>query len=125
MSAPRTVTLATIDHGDVTITCPDWCTGHDTTTPQYREDIVHEGVERILALPHRGGNHQLLTLALEQRPFADRWPGTAPFVSVGFSGDHHPMRRPGLHAAADALEMHAAMLRHFAVELGGLLDGGQ
>ncbi|MEU1117824.1 MULTISPECIES: hypothetical protein [unclassified Streptomyces] len=120
----RSITLPTIDHGDITIPCPPWCAGHDTT-PQYRADLTHEGTERILSIPTKHGPVALLVVAFEQRPYAENWPGTAPFVNVGFGGDYHPMRRPALHAAADALMDQAAVLRRLADELGELLGGDQ
>ena len=120
---PRTVTLPTLDHGPVTLVCPDWCSGHDTA-PQYRSDLFHESREQQLDLPVRGGSVELLAVAFEQRPFVEAWPGTTPFVNVGFSGDYHPVRVDGLEAMADALEQHAATLREYADQLHALLAGG-
>lgn len=122
---PRTITLPTADHGDVTLTCPAWCSGHPDHRPDsYRIDLFHESREQLLDLPVRGGSVELLAVAFEQRPFVEAWPGTTPFVNVGFSGDYHPVRVDGLEAMADALEQHATTLREYAHQLAVLLAGG-
>ncbi|MFI0134736.1 DUF6907 domain-containing protein [Streptomyces luteogriseus] len=123
MSEPRTVTLPTIDHGDVTIPCPDWCAGHETI-PEYRIDIAHRGTDHSLTLPVRGGHVELLVVALEERPFTEAWPGTRPFVSVGFSGDYYPSQLHRLEDMAFELERHAEVLREFARRLAVILAGG-
>jgi len=117
---PRTVTVNTVDAGDVTITCPPWCTG-EHEPDGYRVDIVHMGAEQILTLPVRGGHAELLLVALEQRPFTDRWPGRAPFVSVGFGGDHYPAGVFALECMAIELERHAEALRESARRLAAVL----
>jgi hypothetical protein len=40
---PRTVTLPTEDHGDVTLPEPAWCQGHESTPGDLRADILHQG----------------------------------------------------------------------------------
>lgn len=123
MSAqPRKTVVHTLGHGDIEIVCPEWCQGHEDA-PQYRADIFHEGREQQLTLPVRRGRAELLLVAFEERPFTETWTGTAPFVSVGFGGDHHPVRVDGLEAMADALERHAVVLREFAAQLAALLGG--
>lgn len=123
MTEMRIVTVPTLDRGPVPLVCPDWCAGHDSE-PQYRTDLFHESREQLLDLPVRGGTVELLAVAFEQRPFVEAWPGTTPFVNVGFSGDYHPVRVDGLEAMADALEQHAATLREYAHQLAVLLAGG-
>ncbi|MGW1799168.1 DUF6907 domain-containing protein [Streptomyces sp. NPDC001984] len=119
----RTVTIPTIDHGDVVVTCPPWCTAvHEPGG--YRVDIMHSSDDRILTLPTRRAHTELLTLALELRPFTERWPGTRPFVNVGFNGDHYPTRVAGLECMAIELERHAEQLRTYATRLALILAGG-
>lgn len=116
--------VRTIDHGDVEITCPTWCTGvHEPDG--YRIDLFHESREQQLALPVRGGAAEVLAVAFESRPFTESWTGTGPFVSVALGGDHYPVWVDGLEAMADALEQHAATLREYAHQLAGLLAGGE
>ncbi len=121
---PRTVTVHTLDHGDVTLTCPAWCVGHETA-PQYRIDITHTSTDHHLHLPVHDGQAELMYLAFEERPFTATWPGTLPFVSVGIDGDHYPVRVDGLEAMADELERHATVLRQFAAQLAAILAGGE
>lgn len=124
MTEPRTHTIRTLDHGDVTITCPPWCTG-EHEQDGYRIDIAHYGREHTLTLPVHRGHAEVMLVALEQRPFADRWPGTEPFVSVGFGGDHHPAGVFGLECMAIELERHAEVLREQARQLALLLQEGR
>ncbi|MFF3874289.1 DUF6907 domain-containing protein [Streptomyces sp. NPDC001978] len=115
----RTITLTTVDHGDVTFTCPPWCTAvHEPGG--YRVDISHRSDDRTLTLPTRRVHTEVLTLALESRPFTERWPGTAPFVN----GDHYPTRVAGLECMAIELERHAETLRTYATRLALILAGG-
>ena len=44
MTAPRTVTIPTCDHGQVTIPEPSWCNGQHPADG-YRDDIVHASDE--------------------------------------------------------------------------------
>ncbi|MEU3982532.1 hypothetical protein AB0F77_20960 [Streptomyces sp. NPDC026672] len=122
-SEPRTITLSTVDHGDVTFTCPPWCTAaHESGG--YRIDITHTSDDQTLTLPTRRAHAELLTLGLEVRPYVDRWPGTRPFVSIGFGGDYYPTRLAGLESMAIELERHAEVVREYARTLALLLAGG-
>lgn len=124
MSARREVTVETIDHGTITLPEPDWCAGHDDG-PEYRVDVTHRSADQLLDLPvHHDRVAELLNLGFESRPFTEQWPGTGPFVSVGFDGEHYPTDVAGLEAMASELERHAAVLRDYAVRLAALLAGG-
>jgi hypothetical protein len=120
---PRTVTLPTLDHGEVTLPEPSWCAGHETH-PQYRVDIIHVGPDEPLALPTRRGPVTHLTTALEVRPYACDPFLQQPFVGVEIGGDWYPTGLPGLEAMADRLEAHAEVLRERARQLAVLLAGG-
>ncbi|MFE1250517.1 DUF6907 domain-containing protein [Streptomyces sp. NPDC058741] len=121
----RSITLPTIDHGPVTLPEPAWCAGHADHCPDaYRIDITHRGPDHILTLPVRGGYAELLVVALEERPFTEAWPGTRPFVSVGFNGDSYPAQLHRLEDMAAELERHAEVLREFARCLAVILAGG-
>jgi len=116
---PRTITLRTADHGDVTLTCPAWCSGHPDHRPDsYRADILHAGED--VALVFRG--HDIGDASLVQSPYAEL-PGGGLGVSVSL------LRRtldPGeLYDFAATLDTHADRLRDLADQLGVLLAGGE
>ncbi|MGW1892126.1 DUF6907 domain-containing protein [Streptomyces sp. NPDC002004] len=125
MTGPRTVTVPTIDHGDVTITCPSWCVGHQDDAPLYRVDITHVGPDESLALPTSRGPATHLITTLEQRPFTERPPGIGTFVNVFIDSDWYPTGPIGLDAMADALVEHAAELRARARRLSALCARGE
>ncbi|UXY28558.1 DUF6907 domain-containing protein [Streptomyces sp. HUAS TT20] len=124
MTAPRTVTVHTLDHGTLDIRCPDWCTGHEDT-PQYRVDVVHVGPDEPLTLPTRRGPITNLATALEVRPFASETFLRTPFVNVEISGDWYPTGLAGLEAMADVLAEQAEQLRERARRLALLLHEGR
>jgi hypothetical protein len=119
---PRTVTVSTLDHGDITIPEPDWCTGFHPAGLQ-RIDIAHQGPENFLNLPTPRGVVPLLSFGLEQRPFTERWPGRGLFINVDLTDDWCPMQSGDLDRAAAALVDYAAKLRHAARELAVLKAG--
>ncbi|MDX2676191.1 DUF6907 domain-containing protein [Streptomyces sp. NY05-11A] len=124
MNKPRTFTILTVDHGPVTLTCPEWCTSEHAPNG-HRVDITHVGDVRRLTLPVRGAYAELLTVSLEARPFTEAWPGTAPFVSVGFNDGHHPSSVYRLEVMAGQLERHAEELRDAARRLAVILAEGE
>ena len=66
---PRTVTLATADHGNVTLPEPSWCVGHADHRPDtFRVDLAHAGP--VHRLTHNGA--LLWTVLLGQAPCASR-----------------------------------------------------
>lgn len=119
----RTVTLATLDHGQITLPEPSWCIGHGDA-PQYRVDISHTGPDEPLTLSTRTGPAVHLTTALEVRPYACDPFLQRPFVGVEIGGDWHPTGLPGLEAMAARLEAHAEVLRERARQLAALLAEG-
>ncbi|MGW2617369.1 DUF6907 domain-containing protein [Streptomyces sp. NPDC001500] len=123
MTAPRAVRIRTIDHGTVTVICPDWCTD-DHEQDVHRVDITHTGPDRPLTLPTRHGEVAHLVTALEVRPFVDAPFFRTVFVNVEFAGDWHPTGLAGLEAMADRLTEQADALRERARELAALLAEG-
>lgn len=122
MSAPRTVTVQTIDHGPVTMPEPAWCVGHDEQQPQYRIDISHFGPVTLFEVPTSRGEVTTMEAAFEQRPFiGDAFPGTDVFVWVGVADDGCPSTPAQLDTIAAALVEHAATLRGMARRLTALL----
>ncbi|QKV94237.1 hypothetical protein HUT19_22790 [Streptomyces sp. NA02950] len=127
MSAPRTVTVQTRDHGAVTLTCPPWCTARHEDGG-YRVDLFHEGPETGLTLGTSRGTVYLMPAFLEQRPFTEqREPGRRPFVNVGLDGDFYPSDPAQLHGIAESLIRHGAQLHALAGHLAALLreEGGR
>ncbi|MEU1556929.1 hypothetical protein ABZ517_30110 [Streptomyces scabiei] len=119
MNEPRTVTLATVDHGDVTVPEPAWCAGHDDHVPVHRSDLTHYGPETTLAF--RGTVlHRFL---IGQAPYAAL--DTRELCGYLLQEEYAVSITPAdLDAFAAALVEHAAVLRHQARELSVLLAGG-
>jgi hypothetical protein len=116
-----TVTLATADHGDVTLPEPSWCRGHGDHSPTvHRCDLTHYGTETLLT--HQGA--ELFRVMVTESPFATRpeHRGVVAYVEqASYTGDFTPA---SLYDLAATLDGHADRLRDFADQLGRLLDGG-
>lgn len=122
--APRTVTIATVDHGDVTVPEPDWCTGHDWQPSPYRADITHNGpviVAKVETECH--GEIEFLQTHLSWAPFGEIEPQPYPVVAIEV-GDGHDFDPDGVRRVAKALLGHVGRLHRFADELEELRDGG-
>lgn len=117
MSELRTVTLATADHGDVTLPEPSWCIGHETVPGDMRVDILHQGPD--VELVFRGC--VVGTASLVQSPYAERL-GRDIGVSISLLGETYDPQ--GVDDFAAALIEHAAGLRHLARQLAAILAGG-
>ncbi|WP_432162328.1 DUF6907 domain-containing protein [Streptomyces tendae] len=88
MSAGRTVTVRTLDHGDVTLPEPSWCLGRHAQDV-YQTDIWHEGEEvPLLVTTPCHGRVPLLTATVVQKPFAA---DDAVHLAVDFGGDAHEL----------------------------------
>ncbi|WP_406171193.1 DUF6907 domain-containing protein [Streptomyces sp. NBC_00996] len=124
MSAPRTVTIRTVDHGPVTIPEPSWCAGRHPDGGA-RVDITHVGPDRPLTIPTRRGPAVHLVTALESRPFVAESFLRGPFVAVEIGGDWYETGLAGLERMASELEAHAEQLRDRARGLAVILAGGE
>ncbi|MEV5182894.1 hypothetical protein AB0K88_24350 [Streptomyces werraensis] len=109
-SEPRTVTLPTIDHGDVTLTEPDWCVGHGDHLPEHRSDLGHAGED--VTLKFRG--QPLADACLVQSPFAE---ATARDVQVSVSLLGQSLDARGVYELAADLDAYADRLRALADQL--------
>ncbi|MFI0964624.1 DUF6907 domain-containing protein [Streptomyces sp. NPDC021080] len=121
---PRTVTLATADHGNVTVPEPSWCAGHAHHDPEtLRVDLIHAGP--AVDLVHRG--RTLLSAELVQSPHAGPASpylgGRTPGVSVYPLGQ--TLDPTGLYCLAADLDRYADQLRDLADQLAAALGGGQ
>jgi hypothetical protein len=117
---PRTVTLPTLDAGDITLPEPVWCAGHADHRPDtYRADLTHYGPEHRLTF----NGEELFRLILAQAPLSE--PASRAVVAYveesGYTGSLTPA---GLYDLAAALEGAADQMRAFADQLTALLTGG-
>jgi len=117
----RTVTLATVDHGDVTLPEPSWCRGHADHHPgSYLCDITHYSAETVLSFQ----GIELFRVMVTQSPHAthaDHQAVTAFVEEQGYTGGLDPV---GLYDLAATLEAHADRLREYADRLTAIRDGG-
>lgn len=121
MSAPRTVTIRTRDHGEITLPEPAWCLG-EHEHGGYRSDILHQGPDVALAFH---GLH-ITDAGLVQSPFAGAASpglgGRTTGVSVSVIG--RTLDPVGLYELAAALDGYTDRLRDLADQLAALLAGG-
>ncbi|MFJ2259946.1 DUF6907 domain-containing protein [Streptomyces sp. NPDC087844] len=120
----RSITLPTIDAGEVTLPEPSWCVGHADHDPEsLRVDLIHSGP--VVDCVHLGVT--LFAAEVVQSPYASPGPshlgGRTPGVSV------HPLGKTlppaGLYNLAAALDTYAEQLRDMADQLAAILGGGQ
>lgn len=124
MTAPRTITLPTADHGNVTLPCPQWCVGHADHRPDtHRADIHHSGPDIVLAFH----GAELFTACLVQSPYATlstpELGGRTTGVSVYPPG--RTLDPVQLYSLAAALDGYADQLRDLADQLAAILAGGE
>ncbi|MFC8201359.1 DUF6907 domain-containing protein [Streptomyces sp. NPDC057298] len=118
MSEPRTIVLPTLDHGEVTLTCPAWCAGHPDHRPDtHRADILHAGPD--IALTFHG--EHIGDASLVQAPFSELT-SRGPEISVSLLGQ--TLDPAGVYDLAAALDRHSDQLRNLADQLSALLAGG-
>lgn len=126
MSAPRTVTIRTADHGPVTVPEPSWCLGQHRDGGA-RVDITHAGPDVVLTVPTRSGPATVLVTALESAPFATDPTARGPIMAVETGGTWCEAGPAELAGIADALTAHADAVRARARDLAAALaeDRGQ
>lgn len=116
MTEPRTVTVRTLDHGDVTFTCPAWCRA-EHEADGYRADILHAGEDVALVFHGR----TIGDASLVQSPYAELL-GRKVGVSVSLLGQTlDPVQ---LYSLAAALDGYADRLRDLGAQLTAVLNGG-
>lgn len=120
MSAPRTVTVQTGDHGSVTLVEPFWCAW---TTPGVarRADICHFGEETALVVPGLRGDVRIAGAYLTQWPFAEHDRQVRAAVQFDVEGEYDAARLAGL---LDAIVAWAVGPMHSLHEQLLLLEGG-
>ncbi|WP_455361983.1 DUF6907 domain-containing protein [Streptomyces sp. SYSU K21746] len=120
MTGPRTVTVHTLDHGNVTLSEPSWCLGHEAQHPEYQVDLIHTGP--AYTLDFRGV--QLVAAMFVQSPHADAPEAQQTGVYVEFTSYGKRLDPAGLDQLAAALVEEAAELRALARQLSVMLAGG-
>lgn len=124
MTDPRTITLATADHGDVVLPEPAWCAGHTLHDPEtLRVDLVHAGP--AVDCMHLGTD--LFSAELVQSPYSESsnplLGGRTPGVSVWPIG--RTLDPVQLYSLAADLDRYADQLRALADQLATVIDGGE
>ncbi|MFF4933550.1 DUF6907 domain-containing protein [Streptomyces griseofuscus] len=120
---PRMVTLATSDHGAVTLPEPSWCLGHAVHDPETQfADIIHSSPDIALTFRHA----ILMTACLVQSPHAAPEAaglgGPTPGVSVYPLGE--TLGAVQLYDLAARLDTYADHLRDLADQLTRILTHG-
>ncbi|KDN78257.1 hypothetical protein DF19_39705 [Streptomyces olindensis] len=120
--APRygdgTVTLQTLDAGEITIDEPVWCTGHDGEQIVQRVDVTHVGS----ATAGEFAGVEFLPARISWGPFAELRPEPYPLADV----DEFPGMEPDeLRQLAAEVGLHAGRLYSKANELDRIRRGMQ
>lgn len=116
MTGARTVTVLTLDHGDVTLPEPAWCAGHPEGPAAYRADVHH-----AVPVPVPDG---LVDMDVELVAFPY---GSVPVpvsVYVGIVVPAMTLDPDGLRDYAAGLTERAALLVELADRLAVLRTGG-
>jgi hypothetical protein len=111
-----TVTLQTLDHGEITAVEPRWCEGHDGEQVVHRADIVHKG--RVVAAEFNGV--EFLPARISWGPFGELAPEPFPVADVE---EFPPMSPAQLRELAAEAGLHAGRLYALANELERIRRG--
>ncbi|MEU9656716.1 DUF6907 domain-containing protein [Streptomyces chartreusis] len=116
----RSITLPTIDHGDVTIPEPSWCAGHAHHDPQaVRDDLVHVGPMQLLIVDE----WRLGIAFLFYAPYSGQQQPRAA-VHLDYGSGHAGLIPADLYALAAAMDGGADKVRALADQLAAILAGG-
>ncbi|MGW2580645.1 DUF6907 domain-containing protein [Streptomyces virginiae] len=119
MTGGRTVTVPTLDHGPVTVSEPEWCTGHPDDLPaEYRDDVHHTGPEHVVDYDAQA----VLTAELVAFPFGLH--PVPPSIYVEIVIPAATLDPAALDGLAAILTEQAAELRRLALRLSALRAGG-
>ncbi|MCT7357383.1 hypothetical protein N4P33_35365 [Streptomyces sp. 15-116A] len=118
MTELRTITLATADHGDVTLTEPSWCRGHRDHDPEtLRVDLAHTSED--VTLQFRGW--PIAYACLDQAPFAEV---ATRDVQVSVSLIGRALDARGVYELAADIDTFADRLRGLADQLASIRAEG-
>lgn len=124
----RTVTIATADHGPVTISEPPWCTGQNHPDGTDRSAIAHTGPSINVMVGTEDGPSRLTELLLWQDAFptpACTHSDDVYVVAYLLDGEHAGYDVAGLEALATDLMEAAAKVRRVARRLAVETPRGQ
>ncbi|MDX3582982.1 DUF6907 domain-containing protein [Streptomyces europaeiscabiei] len=86
VQAPRygngTVTLQTLDRGEVVVDEPAWCVGHDGEPVGHRADVTHNGVWTAGELEVDGDTVEFLRVRISHAPLTELQPEPRPVADV-------------------------------------------
>jgi hypothetical protein len=118
---PHTITLATADHGPVTLPEPTWCRGHHDHRPDvYRCDLTHYGTETVLTFE----GAEVFRVMVSESPYATRPEDRAVCGYVEARGYTGALNAVQLYGLAAALDGHADRLRDLADQVDTITAGG-
>jgi hypothetical protein len=124
MTARRTVTVQTGDHGPVTVEEHPWCTADHDAPLAFRSDISHFGPDIEIRVDSPRGTASVMSLCLAQYPYTQLPVGTGLHMSVCLAdGDCWPVDVPAIETLATQLAHGVNKVRYaarrLAVETGG------
>ncbi|RPE44139.1 hypothetical protein EDD90_7369 [Streptomyces sp. Ag109_O5-1] len=112
-----TVTLDTVDHGEVTVDEPAWCIGHDDDTVGYLADVTHNGAPVTAPIvTGRYGPSKIMTARISHAPHAVELPEPFPLLSVELDA-HGDLDPADGHNLARALRLAAVRVERLVAEL--------
>lgn len=115
-----TVTLQTLDHGEVTVPEPAWCMGHDGELVCPRSEVSHEGPEITAVVAEA----PLMRANLTHAPFLEIEPEPHPLVYVE-ALEAASYDADGLRELVAAGRAFLDQLEAMAGQLDALAEGGQ
>lgn len=118
VQAPRygdgTVTLQTLDHGQVVVGEPAWCLGHDGEPIGHRADITHKGRWISAEFESDRGPVPFLPACISWAPFSELHPEPYPVADVD---EFPPMDPAQLRELAAEVAVHAGRLYRLSNQL--------
>lgn len=125
MSAPRRVTVQTLDYGPVVLDEPSWCVV-EHADGNHRSGIRHDGVEHAASVDVAGrGRIEFLKANLTQFPFAE-YGSRDVRVVVEIDGEHPEFDAAGLGDLAASITAHVLYgLLPLRARLQSLSGGGE
>ncbi|MGW1363496.1 DUF6907 domain-containing protein [Streptomyces chartreusis] len=116
----RSITLPTLDHGDVVLVEPSWCAGHSHHNPRTaRVDLVHVSPVQLLIVD----DWRLGVAFLFHAPYSGQAPRAA--VHLDYGTGRADLTPATLYALAGAMDRSADQVRALADQLTAILAGGE
>lgn len=115
-----TVSLQTLDSGEVTIREPAWCVGHDGDEVLHLRDVSHEGPTVVGRVETVRGVEEILPAHLSWGPFGELQPEPEPVAAVHGLPSMGPDELRGLAAE---VALHAGRLYSLANDLDRIRRG--